>query len=52
MNVVKIKPSHPSQGDYVLINEEDFDSKVHVLYEEKPKTRQSVKTEVKTEPKE
>lgn len=26
---IKIKPSHPSQGDFVEINEEDFDPKVH-----------------------
>lgn len=28
---VKIKPSHPSQGDYVVINVDDFDHKVHQL---------------------
>lgn len=26
---IKIKPSHPSQGDFVLINEDDFDPAVH-----------------------
>ena len=28
---VKIKPSHPSQGDYVVINVDDFNHKVHQL---------------------
>lgn len=28
---VKVKPSHPSQGDHVLVNEEDFDPAVHEL---------------------
>lgn len=28
---VKIKPSHPSQGDYVVINVEDFDHRIHHL---------------------
>lgn len=26
---IRIKPSHPSQGDFVLINEPDFDPAVH-----------------------
>ncbi|SDX13154.1 HeH/LEM domain-containing protein [Variovorax sp. YR634] len=34
MNVIKIKPSHESQGPFVLINEGDFDPKKHELYEE------------------
>lgn len=29
---VKIKASHPSQGDFVEINEEDFDPEKHELY--------------------
>ncbi len=31
MKTLKIKPSHESQGDFVEINEEDFDPKVHEL---------------------
>lgn len=31
---VKIKPSHPSQGEFVEINEKDFDAKKHELFEE------------------
>ncbi|MBT2333618.1 hypothetical protein J7E49_06835 [Variovorax paradoxus] len=31
MKTIKIKPSHESQGDFVLINEEDFDPSKHVL---------------------
>lgn len=30
--VVKIKPSHPSQGAFVEINEEDFDATKHEIY--------------------
>jgi hypothetical protein len=30
---VKIKPSHESQGAYVLINKSDFDESKHELYE-------------------
>lgn len=29
--VVRIKPSHPSQGDFVEINESDFDPAVHEM---------------------
>jgi hypothetical protein len=28
---VKIKPAHKSQGDFVEINAEDFDPKIHTL---------------------
>lgn len=40
MDILKIKPVHPSQGDYVLINAEDFDPAKHELYgqDEPPKT--------------
>lgn len=31
--VVKIKSSHSSQGDFVEINKEDFDASKHELYE-------------------
>lgn len=30
---IKIKPSHPSQGDYVLINESDFDASIHEKFD-------------------
>lgn len=33
---IKIKPSHESQGDYVLINESDFDASKHELFEVDP----------------
>ncbi len=32
---IKIKPSHKSQGDFVEINKEDFDPKLHEKFEEK-----------------
>jgi hypothetical protein len=32
MATVKIKSSHPSQGDFVVINECAFDSSIHVLF--------------------
>jgi hypothetical protein len=34
MSTVKIMPSHESQGDFVVINESDFDPKKHGLYVE------------------
>ncbi|RKG37886.1 HeH/LEM domain-containing protein [Acinetobacter sp. WCHAc060007] len=33
MKTIKIKPSSPDQGDFVVINESDFDPKVHELVE-------------------
>lgn len=29
---VKINPVSPEQGDYIIINETDFDPKKHTLY--------------------
>lgn len=37
--VVKIKPSHPSQGDFVEINESDFDPTKHERFVEPPPVR-------------
>ncbi len=37
MATVKIKPSHESQGDYVVIEEENFNKDIHALYEEEKK---------------
>lgn len=33
MKTIKIKPSHESQGAFVLINEEDFNPELHELLE-------------------
>lgn len=33
---VKIKPSHPSQGAFVLINKSDFNPEMHELFEDEP----------------
>jgi len=33
METVKIKPSHESQGDHVVINKADFDPQKHELLE-------------------
>lgn len=33
MNVIKVKPWGKDQGDYVLINEEDFNAEVHELFD-------------------
>lgn len=39
---VKVMPWSESQGDFVEINEEDFDEKVHVLYnEDAPKAKKA-----------
>ncbi|OEZ50345.1 hypothetical protein JAB1_14600 [Janthinobacterium sp. MP5059B] len=32
MTTIKIKPSHPSQGDFVLIDKSDFNPDVHEVY--------------------
>lgn len=34
MATIKIKPSHPSQGEYVLIEEENFDPAIHQKLDE------------------
>lgn len=34
--VIRIMPSHPSQGDFVEINETDFDPAKHERYEPAP----------------
>ncbi|MCW8041146.1 hypothetical protein [Acinetobacter entericus] len=31
MKTVKIKPTSPDQGEYVVINESDFDPDIHIL---------------------
>ena len=38
MTTIKIKPSHASQGDFVIIEESDFDPAIHSLLDsEEPK---------------
>lgn len=32
VETVRVMPSHPSQGDWVVINATDFDPAVHRLY--------------------
>lgn len=32
VETVRVMPSHPSQGDWVIINSADFDPAVHRLY--------------------
>jgi hypothetical protein len=34
MATLKIKSSHESQGDFVIIDENDFDENIHLLFEE------------------
>lgn len=34
IETVKIKPTDPEQGEYVLINKDDFDPQAHALYGE------------------
>lgn len=33
MATIKIKPSHPSQGDYVVIEESEFDPEKHQKFD-------------------
>jgi hypothetical protein len=35
LETVKVKPWGEDQGDYVIINKDDFDPEKHKLYEEK-----------------
>ena len=52
MKTVKVKPWSKDQGDYVLINELDFDPKIHALYEEveqKEPTKRPTRTVKPTE---
>ncbi len=39
MGTIRVKPSHPSQGEYVVIEESDFDSKIHEKLGETSKRR-------------
>lgn len=34
IETVRVMPTHPSQGEWVVINATDFDPAVHRLYEE------------------
>lgn len=45
MATIKVKSWDKSQGDYVIIEEEDFDPKKHKQYEEKPEKAKTDKTE-------
>lgn len=46
MPVIKVKPWGEGQGEFVLIEEEDFNEEVHVLHEsEKPRRRRRRQTE-------
>ncbi len=38
LETVKIMPSSPEQGDYVLINKDDFNPEVHTLYGQAPES--------------
>ena len=52
MKTVKVKPWSKDQGDYVLINELDFDPKIHAIYEEveqKEPAKRSTRTVKPTE---
>lgn len=40
---VKVKPWGKDQGDFVEINEEDFDPKVHKAFEEESKPKAKAK---------
>lgn len=48
METIKIKPSHESQGEFILINKDDFDPKKHELFDEnKPKQVKSTRKTTK-----
>lgn len=43
LETVKVK----HENGFMIINKSDFDEKIHVLFDEKPKTVQKPKTDVK-----
>lgn len=45
MSVIKIKPYGKDQGEFVLIEEENFDKTIHELYEEPAKRGRPAKVE-------
>lgn len=45
MTTVKIKPSHKSQGDFVVIDKADFDAAKHELLDAEAKTAKPRKTD-------
>jgi len=49
MDVMKVKPWGKGQGDYVEINAEDFDPKLHKKYEDKATAKSAEKKESKSE---
>lgn len=52
MNTIKVKPWGKDQGDFVLINEEDFNAEVHELFDapaEKAKPARKAKAEQSTD---
>jgi len=49
METVKIKPSHESQGDFVIINKDDFNPEIHEMYIEAPVVDKVTKTSKKTD---
>lgn len=42
VETVKIKPSHPSQGEYVLINKSNFDEKQHEEFDPDGATKKAL----------
>lgn len=52
MDVIKVKPWGKGQGDYVLINAEDFDPAKHEKLDEVKKEAATVKKTVKKDVKE
>lgn len=38
---VRVMPTHPSQGEWVEINESDFDPAVHTLFDQDPVPQES-----------
>lgn len=49
MAILKVQPWGEGQGDFVIIDEENFDPKFHKLYEEKgaEKPKKPIKKEIK-----
>jgi hypothetical protein len=51
MNTIQVKPWGKDQGDFVTINEDDFDPEKHELLDAEPKPKKSAKaSEPKPDP--
>lgn len=49
MATIKVRPWGPEQGDFVIINEDDFDPEFHTLLGDKPAEKAKPARKAKTQ---